>query len=96
MAMILSERIIKQVVREDLKKRLGTDLTIPDAANKLYHTGCAPDMFKATSILSHRPHEFLWRVGDGVSAGAGRTKLESWNKYVDRFIAERLWFHRGD
>ena len=71
--------------------RLGTDLTVPDPTNPLFHTGGAPNMVNATSVVSHRPWEQLWRVAEKQSAGEGRGKKERWNAYVDRFIRENLW-----
>lgn len=75
------------VICEDLVKRLGVDLTIPDETNPLFHTGGAPNVVRSTSGLSHRPEEFIWRVALGQSLGAGRGgKPEHWARYVDRFI----------
>jgi hypothetical protein len=47
-----------------------------------------PNMVNSTACLSHRPDEFLWRVAEGTSAGAGRSasRPESWDAHVDRFI----------
>ena len=79
------------VVRADLKERLGTDLTIDDPTNKLYHTGGAPNA-RTGALMSHRPWEHLWRVADGVSLGFGRGgRPEKWDVYVDRFLEHHLW-----
>ena len=80
-----------EAIRADLVARLGTDLTVPDPTNPLFHTGGAPNMVNATSVVSHRPWEQLWRVAEKQSAGEGRGKKERWNAYVDRFIRENLW-----
>ena len=79
------------VIRNDLKARLGTDLTIDDNSNPLFHTGGAPNTMTSTASLSHRPYEFIWKVARGTSAGAGRASIERWDIYVDRFINEHLW-----
>ena len=76
------------VIRKDLVEKLGVDLTIEDKTNPLFVTGGAPNMVNSTACLSHRPDEFLWRVAEGTSAGAGRSasRPESWDAHVDRFI----------
>ena len=79
------------VVRADLKERLGTDLTIDDPTNRLYHTGGAPNA-RTGALVSHRPWEHLWRVADGVSVGVGRAgRAEKWDVFVDRFLERHLW-----
>ena len=80
-----------RAVREDLKARLGTDLTRHDPTNALYHTGGAPNMVNATNRQSHKPWEFIWRVADKTSTGPGRSDPEAWDEYAKRFISDRLW-----
>ena len=48
-----------EVVRQDLKARLGTDLTVLDACNPLFHTDGAPIV---QDTMSHKPVDFLWKV----------------------------------
>ena len=75
------------VICEDLVKRLGVDLTIPDETNPVFHTGGAPNVVRSTAGLSHRPYEFIWQVAEGRSLGAGRAgSPEHWAKFVDCFI----------
>ena len=83
-----------QTIREDLRRQLGTDLTVEDKTNPLFHTGGAPNAADATDVLSHRPAEFLWRVAEGRSTGVGRTKPEAWHAFVDRMLKEN--FHTRD
>jgi len=78
-------------IREDLVRRLGTDLTVDDPTNPLYHTGGSPHARNTTNHKSLRPHDFIWRVARGQSAGEGRSKAESWEEYFDRFTREELW-----
>ena len=81
-----------RVVCDDLAERLGTDLTIPDDTNQVFHTGGGPDTVNSTATLSHRPSEMIWRVAAGTSTGAGRSgRPESAPTYIDRFIDEHLW-----
>ena len=79
-----------QMIREDLLRQLGTDLTKDDKTNPLFHTGGAPNSTDATNTLSHRPHEFIWRVAEGRSTGVGRAKGEVWHAYVDRMLKEHF------
>ena len=79
------------VVCEDLVERLGTDLTISDDTNKIFHTGGAPKTVGSTANLSHRPEDFIWRVAAGTSIGAGRGRPESSDAFIDRFLHENLW-----
>lgn len=80
------------VIRKDLRDRLGDDLTIQDDTSPLFHTGGAPNTVDSTQRLSHRPWEFIWRVARGQSTGAGRGSTpESSNVYIDRFLTEHLW-----
>ena len=81
---------LSQAVRNDLKQRLGTDLTKPSSQNKLYTTGGAPNM-QAGAVKSHRPWDYFWRVAAGTSAGAGRAEPESWERHTERFLRERLF-----
>lgn len=81
-----------EVIRKDLRDCLGTDLTVDDPHNPLFHSGCSPNTRDSSESSSHRPSEFLWRVAEGRSTGPGRSKPESWERYVDRFLKERLWF----
>ena len=46
-------------MRQDLKARLGTDLTVLDACNPLFHTDGAPIV---QDTMSHKPVDFLWKV----------------------------------
>ena len=79
------------VIRADLKERLGTDLTIDDPTNKLYYTGGAPNA-RTGPPISHRPWEHLWRVAEGLALGVGRGgKPEKWSVYVDQFLEHHLW-----
>ena len=71
---------------------MGTDLTVKNDRNKLFHTDAAPDTVNSTAALSHRPWDFVWRVAEGRSSGDGRAKPERWSAYVDRFIRDHLWF----
>eukprot|EP00326_Haptolina_ericina_P035953 CAMPEP_0181249290 /NCGR_PEP_ID=MMETSP1096-20121128/45668_1 /TAXON_ID=156174 ORGANISM="Chrysochromulina ericina, Strain CCMP281" /NCGR_SAMPLE_ID=MMETSP1096 /ASSEMBLY_ACC=CAM_ASM_000453 /LENGTH=349 /DNA_ID=CAMNT_0023346603 /DNA_START=43 /DNA_END=1092 /DNA_ORIENTATION=+ len=80
------------VICKDLVQRLGTDLTIEDEANRIFHTGGAPKTVRSTDCLSHRPWEFIWRVAEGTSLGSGRGgRPESANVFIDRFLHEHLW-----
>lgn len=86
-----------EVIRKDLRQRLGVDLTVRDNHNQIFHTGGAPNTTTSTNHLSHRPWEHWRRVADALSSGKGRGGeqgqggRESWHAYVDRFLAERLW-----
>ena len=81
-----------EAVRADMLSSLGTDLTIPDDRNHLFHTGGSPNTVRSHSSVSHRPVEYMWRVADATSAGPGRSKLESWERHTDRFLQNHLWF----
>ena len=81
-----------EVIRKDLVKTLGTDLTIPNPHNRLFFTSCSgPDTVNSNASCSHRPVEWLWRVAEGRSTGPGRKSPESSNTYLDRFLTQRLW-----
>ena len=82
-----------QAIRVDLRKQLGTDLTIADKRNPLYHTGGAPNGADG-NVASHRPHEFIWRVADGRSTGSGRAKPEAWDSFVERMLRHHLFTGR--
>ena len=77
-------------VREDLVSVLGTDLTIQDNTNPLFHTGGTPNMVRATSSLTHRPWEHAWHVAQGTRAFTGN-RPKSWKVKVDRFLREKLF-----
>ena len=84
-----------EAIRKDLVNTLGTDLTIPNPHNRLFHTsGGGPNTVDSHPSCSHRPVEWLWRVAEGRSTGPGRARPESSNTYLNRFLAERLWFNR--
>ena len=80
------------VIRADLKARLGTDLVTVETRNSIYATGGAPETVNSTQTLVHRPWEFIWRVAEGTSVGVGRGGTgESWERIVDRFLSENLF-----
>jgi hypothetical protein len=81
-----------EVVRADMLSKLGTDLTIHDDRNHLFHTDASPDTVKSHPSVSHRPVEFMWRVAEGTSVGPGYSNPESWDRHIDRFLREKLWF----
>jgi hypothetical protein len=83
-----------KVVRESLKLRLGTDLTIASTTNGCFHNGGGGNMFQSTATASQRPWDFIERVALGQSAGPGRARPEHWNRYVERMLRSNSFFTR--
>jgi hypothetical protein len=83
-----------KVVRESLKLRMGTDLTVASPSNAAFHTGGGGDMLKSTAVASQRPWDFIERVALGRSAGPGRVKPEHWSVYTARQLSNPSFFTR--
>ena len=77
-----------ELVRQTLRAKLGTDLTISDDTNPFWHTG---NRVKAARGRAHQPWEDYWRVAAGLVAGKGRASPEEYAKYVRRVIGEHLF-----
>ena len=75
-----------KVIRESLKLRLGTDLTVACTSNGSYHTGGGGDMFRSTAIASQRPWDFIEGVALGTRTGPGKTRPEHWATYTERHL----------
>ena len=81
------------VIRADLKERLGTDLTTSTTRDQ------QAVLRGRSAKRAHRPANFpsalwehLWRVAEGLALGVGRGgKPEKWSVYVDRFLEHHLW-----
>lgn len=82
------------VVRAELKKKLGTDLTVKTTHNPFWHTGNPVNLANGSTRIN-RPWEFIWHVADGTAAGKGRVTVESYAEYIERTMANSL-FPGGD
>jgi hypothetical protein len=81
-----------KAIRESLKLRLGTDLTVASTSNGSFHTGGGGNMFQSTAIASQRPWDFIERVALGRSAGPGMARPEHWNRYTERMLSTGSFF----
>lgn len=79
-----------QVVRKELLKQLGTDLTNATHINPFWHTGRPVDMHSG-SASERKPWVYLWRVSLGLACGCGRSTPETWHAYVRRCVREHMF-----
>lgn len=77
-------------IRQHLKKKLGTDLTVRMEKNPFWHTGVAVPIMKG-DVRQRRPWVFMWRVALGMSKGYGRATFEMWVDYVRRFVRDHMF-----
>lgn len=78
------------VVRNNLRAKLGTDLTIYSNTNPFWHTG-NPVQVDPTHLRTHDPAQFIDRVAIGAVAGKYRKRKEDWNSYTKRVIREQMF-----
>lgn len=75
-------------MRRQLKAHFGSDLTVHVPGNVLWHTGNAVPL-DGGDYRERQPQEWVRRVQDGISLGAGREgKKMRWNRFVDDWLAE--------
>ena len=79
-----------RLLQDEMRRLLGTDLTIYDPLNRFWHTGNAVPLAEG-DVRWRRPWEWLWYVAFGRSAGKGRSRIERWDKYVRRFVYEHFF-----
>jgi hypothetical protein len=78
------------VVRNELRSKLGTDLTVPSTHNPFWHTGNPVCLAQGSERLN-RPWDFRWSVAYGKAAGKGRTQTESYDAYVKRVMSDMMF-----
>lgn len=78
------------VVRDHLKKKLGTDLKVDADHNPFWHTGNKVIMNNG-NIHTRRPWLWIWQTALGLTAGAGRSTREPWWAYFQRFVREHMF-----
>jgi hypothetical protein len=79
-----------RLLQNELRRVLGTDLTILDPNNPFWHSGNLTPLDQG-DFRERRPWEWVWRVAEGRSAGHGRARMERWNVYVRRFVHGRFF-----
>ena len=77
-------------VRDQLRRTLGSDLTVATDQNPFWHTGNSVKM-DSTSVRSHRPWLDVERVAHGAVAGKGRAHAESYDTHVRRMLNDQLF-----
>ena len=85
-SMLVSARLLQN----EILRIVGTDLTVPTTHNEFWHTGI-PVPLASGDYRVRRPHLWFWRVLNGICAGKGRARCESWQNYVLRMVYEHLF-----
>lgn len=78
------------MIRRRLRETLGTDLTVIQAGNPLWHTGNAVPL-DGGDYRERTPWVWIWEVADGQSVGKGRAKRMGWAQWCGAFL-EAHWF----
>ena len=80
-----------EVVRAELLKKCGSDLTIHEEKNPFWWTGSPVGLSKG-SAQSYQPWEYWWQVAEGKATGKQRVHVESADAYIRRVISEEQLF----
>ena len=78
------------MVRQELRARLGNDLTIHNTHNCFWHTGHSVNLANGSERLN-RPWDFKDSVAFGRAAGKGRTLLEPYDKWIERSMTDHFF-----
>ena len=79
-----------EAVRQSLKARLGTDITIANDTNPCFYTDGKPKVDRR-KLREHMPHEYMWAVAEGRSTGPGRAVPERWDTHYKKIIRESMF-----
>ena len=79
-----------RLLQDEIRRILGTDLTLVRPNNPFHHTGNAVPL-DGGSLRERQPWEFWKRVAHGRSTGKGRSRLEAWSLYVRRFVFDHFF-----
>ena len=77
-------------VRNELRAKLGTDLTVKNEFNPFWHTG-NPVKLASGSERDYRPWNDIWTVAEGHRAGVGLANAMSWDAYVHHVIRDMMF-----
>lgn len=83
-----------RLLQDELRRLLGTDLTVATNTNPFWHTG--NPVAHNGDMRTHRPWEWVWRAADATSHGKGppmgfARRAERWDVYVRRYIRNSMF-----
>ena len=77
-------------IRRKLVETLGTDLTVVERGNPLWHTGNAVPL-EGGIDRERMPWNYIWQVAYAKACGFGLDSLVAWNTFVNDFIDGHLF-----
>ena len=79
-----------EVIRAEIHRKLGSDLTIPSEYNPFWHTGNPVKLYSGPR-REYRPWMDYWDVAAGRVPGKGRADTEEYAAYIRRIIRDSMF-----